>query len=93
MLVVGQEGGKENRGVLGTSSGRLQLPIVELLVLRATGVTSKSVSVPGSLAEQRDWVSLRLVQQQQSINLELKNQALARSLEGDALKLSAKLDR
>jgi len=48
-------------------SGQVLHPFVELLVLRATGETSNTTTHAGSLAAQKDWVALRLLQQQQSL--------------------------
>ncbi|CAM9674290.1 unnamed protein product, partial [Ectocarpus fasciculatus] len=63
----GRGGGKENRGVASRpGTRRLELPFVELRILRPTGETSNTVAHAGSLAAQKAWIALRMLQQQQS---------------------------
>lgn len=50
---------------------------MELKVLRPTGETSRTTKSAGSLALQKDWVSLRLLEQQAEVRL-----VMGRDMEG-----------
>ncbi|CAM9817458.1 unnamed protein product, partial [Scytosiphon promiscuus] len=116
MSPTGRAGSDKENNLDGLSRPRsasesLELPFVELVIYRATGETSNTVQLSGSVEAQRAWVAMRLLQQQQTLVtaqllpqfvaasplskeiLARKNQALARSLQGDAPEVCAKLER
>ncbi|CAN0529969.1 unnamed protein product, partial [Ectocarpus sp. 12 AP-2014] len=64
----GRGSGKEKQGGASRAGPRrVELPFVELRILRATGETSNTVAHSESPAAEKAWVALRLLQQQQSL--------------------------